>query len=322
MKQKKYLYFCVVLFFLSWSDAGADAEDLGSSGVPGSADTGSLTAGAMGVPMRIGPGRTPLRREPRQNAEPVGELVGFQSVLAVPAVPSGEVYRDPEWALIDLAGTRGDRGSLRFAWVPMSALRAESGYAFDPGRTPPEFFLNHHHSRVLLHREPFPGEAAAPVFYVDLETGAEQYVTRRRRESRIVTLLQASEILVTSAGTGPGNPEIIELTDARSGQLLFGGYTWSLHDAIRENRYVRVIPAPPDLTWKETPGLVLEPALHALAGPPWFFTEEQLAEYEAFRARVREDSAFTAWVVPQVWVDTRTGETAPREYSFERRFEQ
>ncbi|TVR67928.1 MAG: hypothetical protein EA427_12000 [Spirochaetaceae bacterium] len=271
----------------------------------------------MGTLTRTGPGPIPVRAVPDMDAVPLGELQGMQHVVVVPVVASGQAYRQPEWALVHLSGARASTGEQQFGWVPLAALDS-----LPDSSVPVESFVSRVYPRVILYRDPAVGEESVPVFYLDLETGRETIVTRYSRESRMVTFLQESEVLITSAGTGPGSPEIIGLTDARTGRFLFGGYTWSLHDAVREDRYVRVIPVPPGRSWEETPGIREEPAPSILRGPPWSFTPEQLEEYEALRQRAGTDPALSVWVVPQVWVDTLTGETGPVGFSVQSRFEQ
>lgn len=308
-KQKEVHFFALVLVLLAGVGVDTAVALEETQGEP------EVTA-VFGTIMQSGPGRTPVRLAPDAAAPAVGTIYGIQRLPALASAADEDSHQRHRWALVDLAGARGTEGLPPFGWARMS----DPAHSQSP--PPVEIVVNRVHPRVLLHRAPELGEEPLPVFYIDLETGEQTIVTTRYHESRIVGFLQESEVLVTSVGTGRNFPEPIFLSDAVTGETLFFGRTWELNEAIRDERYVRVIPVEPGQSWESAPGYRRQPPESILRGTPWFFDDARLEHYQSELESIRGIGGFSLHIVPHVWIDTVTGQVGHVEFSVERIFQQ
>ena len=343
--------YLVLVLLVAAADVAAQEETTGEvqstasgTAAPTSASAGPATASSvLGVAMTIGRGLTPVLAEPRRGAPVVARLVGTQLIRALATEPG--LYRPASrrWVLVDLAGARttgpedthaslpgtgeGSASAFpprtyRYGWVALERLG--SG---EPPRT--EALLNGSRpgtspgsvssTGVLLHHPPERGEQPRQMFYLDIRSGSELPLGLRYFESRIIAILQESKVLVMSMGTGPGNPQPIDLINLSDGTALYSGYTWSLHDAIREDRYIRVIPGK---TLRDAPGYLEDPHPTVLEDEPYLFGPEQLEEYRDLWETAQDKWYESIRIIPQVWLDTHTGEMSTVEFTISRYVEQ
>ncbi len=300
--------------------ASADNEATRGT-VNGTVDDASpgLIADLLGVSLPVQPGTHAVFAHARDDADQIGTLrdAGTATGLATdPPVQRWEletVDRSRHWVLVDLVRTGVSTGDGRkYGWVRLDAFRSAE---------PPwgEVMYGPEENRGLLYRQPGYGLDPVEMFYVNLDRGEIIPQGVLRWETRLDRILEPTEVLVYSAGTGPGSPQLIYLQDLTDGSRLFGGNTWRLHDAIRDDRYVRVIPGTP---WREVPGYRKDPPEEDLREEPYRFSAADLERYRRLHEQTRRSSFESVHIVPQAWFDTVTGEIGPTEYTIEHHVEQ
>jgi hypothetical protein len=277
----------------------------------GAALTAQEASHVLGTTMVLAPGTVPVLAEPASGARQVAvlEIPDDERVITVLAtVPEPYRRSRDRYVLVDLAGAGTPSGGYRYGWVAADR--------FSDGALPRTEVMPDAGSRgVVLHRAPARGEDPLEIFYIELQSGMSVSLGMRDHETRVLSLLQESGVLVTSVGTGPGNPQLVYLRRVSDGSLLYGGYTWTLVDFIREDRYVRVMP------WdrpEDAPGFQENPPVEILQGEPYRFSERRIAEYRRLLEQTRGDRYENVRIVPQVWLDTVTGDQGEIEYIIQR----
>lgn len=267
----------------------------------------------LGTTMVLAPGTVPVLAEPDSGAREVALLEiaeGAMEITVLATIPEPFRRSRERYVLVDLvdAGRSGE-ASLRFRDKRYGWVAADR---FSTGALPHTEVMPCEGSRgVVLHRAPGLGEEPLRMFHLDLESGRSTVLGTRFHETRVLSLLQTSGVLVTSVGTGPGSPQLVYLIRVSDGSRLFGGYTWMLIDFIREDRHVRVMP------WdniEDAPGYLENPPAEVLTRDPYRFDERRITEYRQLLEKTRNDRFQTVVIVPQVWLDTLTGEFGEIEY--------